>query len=177
MYSVLKLFAKIHGNEWWIQGFPDGGAPTRKMEATIYYLAICWKLKEIGRGGGGVLVPPWIQQIEVVQECIPVGCVPSTAVAVWGWGCPGEGVCVSGGVSLPPTEFLTRTCENITFPQLLLRTVIIVSRTGVRKFIISIQTDWDIPHKLKLMKTFTAEPTGIKQDSNYITGKTQTLAN
>ena len=45
--------------------------------------------------------------------------------------CP-RGVCVSGGVSphamgqTPPrTEFLTHACENITFPQLLLRTVII----------------------------------------------------
>ena len=37
-------------------------------------------------------------------------------------------VCVClGGVHLPPlwTEFLTHACENITFPQLLLRTVII----------------------------------------------------
>ena len=37
--------------------------------------------------------------------------------------CPGS-VC-QGGVHLPPlwTEFLTHTCENITFPQLRLRTV------------------------------------------------------
>ena len=33
------------------------------------------------------------------------------------------GVCL-GGVHLPPwTEFLTHACENITFPQLLFRTV------------------------------------------------------
>ena len=50
------------------------------------------------------------------QECIPVGCVPSAAVAVSG----------GGGVSArhPPwTEFLTHACENITFLQLHLRMV------------------------------------------------------
>ena len=66
------------------------------------------------------------------QECIPVGCVPSTAVAVyWGGGClRGGGVCLGGclpagvsacgpgrGVSARClwTEFLTHACENITF--------------------------------------------------------------
>ena len=35
------------------------------------------------------------------------------------------GVCLGGGVHLPLwTEFLTHICENITFPQLRLRTVI-----------------------------------------------------
>ena len=69
------------------------------------------------------------------QECIPVGCVPSTAVAVSGGGClPGGGgvVCLGGclprrGVHLhhPPTVGrMTDACGNITFPQLLLRTVI-----------------------------------------------------
>ena len=29
----------------------------------------------------------------------------------------------------PPTEFLTHACENITFPQLLLRAVIITATT------------------------------------------------
>ena len=67
------------------------------------------------------------------QECIPVGCVPSTAVAVcWmgggvsvrglsaRWGvCPG-GVCQTSPLWL---EFLPHSCENITFPQLRLRTV------------------------------------------------------
>ena len=79
------------------------------------------------------------------QECIPVECVPSTAVAVSGSGggrgvCPGD-VCVSGGVSQhmqwgrqPPwTEFLTHAYENITFPQLLLRTVI--TQMGICVFI------------------------------------------
>ena len=61
------------------------------------------------------------------QESIPVGCVPSAAVAVGGVSaCPG-GVCpVHAGIHPPKwTEFLTHACENITFPQLLLRTVII----------------------------------------------------
>ena len=75
------------------------------------------------------------------QECIPVGCVPSTAVAV----SPATHVpppyprtamhvpllpcvppsCHTGPYACPPmwTEFLTHACENITFPQLLLRTV------------------------------------------------------
>ena len=106
------------------------------------------------------------------QECIPVRCIPSIAVAVSGAGgvclwrgvCWGLGVCLSmgclprgvclGGVFLgclprvylprgvhpsgprgrhpweseadPPwIEFLTHACENITFPQLLLRMVIV----------------------------------------------------
>ena len=29
------------------------------------------------------------------HECIPVGCVPSPAVAIWGWGGPESGVRVS----------------------------------------------------------------------------------
>ena len=74
--------------------------------------------------------------------------VPSAAVAIGGggggsaqWGCQlrviclGQGVCQGGcipafnGADTPRLwiEFLTHTCENITFPQLLLRTVIISS--------------------------------------------------
>ena len=84
------------------------------------------------------------------QECIPVGCVPSAVVAVLGWGvCLGRRClplgdsawevstwgCLPGGVlHLDPeadtstlwTEFLTHACENITFLQLLLRTVIMM---------------------------------------------------
>ena len=90
------------------------------------------------------------------QDSIPVGCIPSAAVAVGGgggcwvsapvhagisvWGClpqcmlgylPG-GVCpVHAGIHIPPrwTEFLTHAGENITFPQLLLRTVITCVKT------------------------------------------------
>ena len=49
------------------------------------------------------------------QEYIPVGCVLSAAVAVClrGGVCPEEGVYISP--SLLWTEFLTHTCENITF--------------------------------------------------------------
>ena len=65
------------------------------------------------------------------QECIPVGCVPSAAVAVcWGGIClPGGSACQGGLPSLSGggcplwTEFLTHACENITFQQLRLRTV------------------------------------------------------
>ena len=76
------------------------------------------------------------------QECIPVGCVPSATVTI-SLGClPGggclparRGVCLPGGCwsggCLPagggPGRGCgqTDTCENITFPQLLLWTVII----------------------------------------------------
>ena len=51
-------------------------------------------------------LPLWTVNITNQQECIPVGCVPSTAVAVSSGG---------GAVSLW-TEFLTHACENITFP-------------------------------------------------------------
>ena len=62
------------------------------------------------------------------QECIPVGCVPSAAVAVpGGGGVPAQEGCLPKGVSArertpPPGQ--TDDCENKTFPQLLLRTVI-----------------------------------------------------
>ena len=65
-------------------------------------------------------------------RCLPGGCLPRGRVCVLGGVCPG-GVCLSGGgVCLPArgvsarhppgTEFLTHACENITFPQLRLRT-------------------------------------------------------
>ena len=88
------------------------------------------------------------------RECIPVGCVPPASVAVSGVGvhsegvCPGEGCvqgegCVGGclprGVYIPITcwdthllplwrEWMTDRCKNITFPQLRLRAVKIISR-------------------------------------------------
>ena len=72
------------------------------------------------------------------QEYIPVGCVSSAAMAVLegGRGTGGvsargvsaqEGVCPGGclsGVYTSPPDRMTDVCENITFPQLLLRTVI-----------------------------------------------------
>ena len=67
------------------------------------------------------------------QECIPIGCVPSAAVAVCWWGgggsvsAQGVGVCIPASTKadtlpnfVPPplwTEFLTYACENITLPQ------------------------------------------------------------
>ena len=73
------------------------------------------------------------RQTPVKQECIPVGCILSTTVPVLGWGClPGGVVCPEGAVCLggtcpdtPPCEQNHRQvyCKNLTFPQLLLRTV------------------------------------------------------
>ena len=57
------------------------------------------------------------------QECIPVGCVPSAAVAVGGGGvvvCPGGlpgGGCLPHS-PLPPVDRMTDACENITLLQL-----------------------------------------------------------
>ena len=56
------------------------------------------------------------------------GVCPGEGVCQWGRGggvCPGEGcVCLEGSYTSPLwTEFLTHAYENITFPQLLLRTV------------------------------------------------------
>ena len=62
------------------------------------------------------------------QECIPVGCVQSTAVVVSGGGVP-RGVS-AGGCTPLPVDRMTDTGENITFPQLLLQTV----KTAGRKF-------------------------------------------
>ena len=69
-----------------------------------------------------------------IQECIPVGCIPSVAVAVFGRGVSAG--CLPGGClprrdvhPLPLwTEFLTHAWENITLPQLLLRTVTMYTR-------------------------------------------------
>ena len=91
----------------------------------------------------------WFLKLTEERECIPVGCVSSAAVAMSGGGClpkgvPAWGGCLGGGACLGGclpgggvlsrggrvytsphlwTEFLTHACVNITFPQLLLRTV------------------------------------------------------
>ena len=70
------------------------------------------------------------------QECIPIGCLPSAAVAFSGRGCLPLGGCLPrvvclGEVYTPgprgrhphPVDRMTDTCESITFPQLLLLTV------------------------------------------------------
>ena len=46
------------------------------------------------------------------------GCMPRVGVCL-----SGEGVSAQVGVHLPPVDRMTDACENITFPQLLLRTV------------------------------------------------------
>ena len=76
---------------------------------------------------------------QLQQESVPVGCVPSAAVAAGGMCVSqhalggGEGVCIpactgqrgvwrgvgGGGVSATPSvNRITNTCENITLPQL-----------------------------------------------------------
>ena len=75
----------------------------------------------------------------MLQECLPVGCVPSAAVAVCWWGCLPARVwlprgCLPGGCVYPnmhcrrhPTPLWTEwqtSVKNITFPQLRLRAVI-----------------------------------------------------
>ena len=79
------------------------------------------------------------------QECTPVGCVPSVAVAMCIPACTGQGVsargcvcpggclpegCLPGGVypdmhwsRHPPVDRMTDRCKNITIPQLRLQTV------------------------------------------------------
>ena len=62
------------------------------------------------------------------QDCIPVGCVPSAAVAVSCGGLPGrclprgvsaqEGCLPWGGVCQTPLNRITDRCKNITLPQL-----------------------------------------------------------
>ena len=96
------------------------------------------------------------------QECIPVGCVLSAAVAVcWvggggvcrgsvclgvsAWGGSAQGVSAWWGCTHPPRG-QTDTCENITFPQLLLRTVIkvllweVVGRQKGQTFMLKIRS-------------------------------------
>ena len=83
----------------------------------------------------------------VKQECISLECILSAAVAASGRRCLPGGLL--GGVdpldpeadtSPPPprgplwTEFLTHACENISFPQLLLRTVKKIATLLVRTF-------------------------------------------
>ena len=86
-------------------------------------------------------------------KCTPVGCVPSWGMSAWGEGClpahgeclprgclpkgeclPRRGVCLLGGVpgqegvyTSPMDTCLTHACENITFPQLRLRRVKMVT--------------------------------------------------
>ena len=84
------------------------------------------------------------------QECIPVGCLPSAAVAVLcvcGGGLPrGGGVFLGGRLPrhLPPVNRITDRCKNITFSQILLRKVKII---GLGIFIFT-------PITCKLLKNY-----------------------
>ena len=91
------------------------------------------------------------------QECIPVGCVPSTAVAVspamhtpshaptlphmppppatHATPCPHHAHPCHAHPPPPPVERMTDACENITFPQLLLRTLIIKAQGWIQDFL------------------------------------------
>ena len=62
--------------------------------------------------------------VHVQGVCMPRGCACPGGVHAQGCACPG-GVHAGGhAMHAPPrTEFLTHACENITFPQLLLRAV------------------------------------------------------
>ena len=74
-------------------------------------------------------------KISTKQECIPVGCVPSAAVAVGGGAgclpggvCPGDvsawgGVCPSAcwDTHPPPVNRITDACENITMLRMVIR--------------------------------------------------------
>ena len=70
------------------------------------------------------------------QECIPVGCVPSATVAVWGGSAPG-GWYPSMHWSRPPPCGQTDTCKNITFATSL-RTVITLFYGLARKYTSSV---------------------------------------
>ena len=83
------------------------------------------------------------------QECIPVWYVPSAAVAIsvsaWGDVCLGGG-CLPGGTGvcpgcLPRVSGQTDAFETITFPQLLLRMVIILVM-NIQQFCSLNRTKW-----------------------------------
>ena len=68
------------------------------------------------RGGGGVCLGRWVSAQEG-GVCPGRGCLPRAGSDP-----------VHAGIHPPLwTEFLTHACENITFPQLLLRTVKILN--------------------------------------------------
>ena len=53
------------------------------------------------------------------QECIPVGCVTSAALAICpGGGCLPGGVCPNACWDTTPMNRMTDRCKNITLPQL-----------------------------------------------------------
>ena len=72
-----------------------------------------------------------IVKIKQRQDCIPVGCVSSTTVAVcWRGSVCLRGGCLPGGGVSPPVDRMTDMCKNITS----LRTVINIKECFKRSF-------------------------------------------
>ena len=62
------------GNQWRIQDFPQGGAPTPKSAIIFQFFAEnCMKMKEFGPPGGGAR--PWRPPLDppMVTVCYPYG--------------------------------------------------------------------------------------------------------
>ena len=84
--------------------------------------------------GGGWCLP---RGVSAQRGVCPEGCLPRGVSAQRGV-CWGEGFCLGGTPSLW-TKFLTYACENITFPQLRLRTVNIYKPAMIQKILQSKQ--------------------------------------
>ena len=65
-------------------------------------MSSCCQFLEMGTESGWIFyILLFSKDCYYSQECIPVGCVPSAAVAVWwGWGCLPRGMSAQGGVCL-----------------------------------------------------------------------------
>ena len=115
----LAKFQKFYPSvsQWGIQEFPDGGCqPLNFGQKHTIWQDFCRKLHE--------------------QECIPVGCIPPAAVAIWGglhqapprtdtpqsrhpqtrYPLP-EQTPNPPGTRHPPVNRMTNRCKNITLPQ------------------------------------------------------------
>ena len=68
---------------------------------------------------------PWGAYVPKGGVCVCGDMHAQSDVHAWGGLCA-QGVCMRALGACPWTEFLTRACENITFPQLPLRAVIIL---------------------------------------------------
>ena len=82
--------------------------------------------------------PCWISMHSSMMRTARLLTVSCSIGVGGGWGLPREGVSTGGGLphrmlgyTLLWTEFLTYTCENIAFPQLLLRAVNIVTHRSL----------------------------------------------
>ena len=103
----------------------DNSDKTRRMHSSRMCTACSLTASRSIRRGRGVVHALW--GIRAQGRC----------VCLWGHACPEWCACLGGGLcaqgvcmralgACPWTEFLTRACENITFPQLPLRAVIIL---------------------------------------------------